>query len=135
VIGARQVATCWRSWGEVAAVLRTTPDRVEPMKALRTLGIDSLTALELRNRLEQATALRLPGTLVFTYPNASALADHLAERLAPARDESTAPPSPTAGPAADAAEEEIEALARAMAGLDADELQRLLAEHPGGGDA
>ncbi len=137
VIGARQRRDLVLAFvqGEVAAVLRTTPDRVEPMKALRTLGIDSLTALELRNRLEQATALRLPGTLVFTYPNASALADHLAERLAPSRDESTAPPSPTAGPAADAAEEEIEALARAMAGLDADELQRLLAEHPGGGDA
>ena len=124
---------------EVASVLRSTLDRIEPLKALRNMGIDSLTALELRNRLEQATALRLPGTLVFTFPNASAIAAHLLERLSPASPERvTAPVAMVlAAERADAhastsADEEFEALARDMASMDDDALRRLLAEHVGG---
>jgi len=66
---------------QVAQVLKLKPAVVTLSKPLRTLGMDSLMALELRNRLERSLGLTLPATTFFNYPTVAALTNHLAEKM------------------------------------------------------
>ncbi|MEV4723790.1 acyl carrier protein, partial [Micromonospora humida] len=81
--------------GHAAAVLgHPTTATIGPHRAFTDLGFDSLMAVEFRNRLDDATGLRLPATMVFEHANVDELAGHLDTVLFPAAE-------PTAGTADD----------------------------------
>ncbi|MEO3813320.1 SDR family NAD(P)-dependent oxidoreductase, partial [Sphaerisporangium sp. B11E5] len=95
--------------GVAATVLgHASPGGIDPSQAFKDLGFDSLTGIELRNRINAVTGLRLPTTVVFDHPTPSSLAGYLLTRLAPA---------PQDGPPPVLAD--LERLERRLAGLGA----------------
>ncbi|MFH8979129.1 type I polyketide synthase, partial [Streptomyces sp. NPDC017890] len=83
---------------QAAAVLgHATGDLIDATRPFRDLGFDSLTAVELRNRLTAAAGLRLPATLVFDYPTPQILVEHLrTEVLGDTTEGTGAAPAPAA---------------------------------------
>jgi acyl carrier protein len=65
----------------IAKILKLPPSRIEPDKPLGVWGIDSLMALELRNRLEADLGLTLSATMVWNYPTVVAMIPYLAGKM------------------------------------------------------
>ncbi|WP_380283494.1 type I polyketide synthase [Kitasatospora purpeofusca] len=86
---------------------------IGPNQPFQNMGFDSLTTVELRNRLATASGLRLPATVVFDYPNPAELATHLRERFVPE--------AAAAGPSGDP--EEVAALRRAFGSIPVERLR------------
>lgn len=66
---------------EVAWVLRLSPNEIPTDAVFSDLALDSLRALELRNRMEEGLNLTLPATLIWQFPTVETLVGHLAERI------------------------------------------------------
>ncbi|MCB8908454.1 SDR family NAD(P)-dependent oxidoreductase, partial [Streptomyces sp. CB02980] len=82
---------------EAASVLgHTGLDAIGPHRALRDVGFDSLTAVDLRNRLSAALGVRLPATVVFDYPTPRALAAFLKTEVWGGRPATDRAPRPVA---------------------------------------
>jgi acyl transferase domain-containing protein/NADPH:quinone reductase-like Zn-dependent oxidoreductase/short-subunit dehydrogenase/acyl carrier protein len=95
---------------------------VDPRTPLADLGLDSLLAVELRNRLGKALALSLPSTLLFDYPSIEALTDYLLAVVLPASHEgSAAHEEPAAGMASG------DSLVDSIESMSDEEVDRLVA--------
>jgi acyl carrier protein len=95
---------------EAAQVLgMADASRIDPEFPLNELGLDSLLALELRNRLGAAMGAKQPATLLFNYPTVAALVAHFAPILVPLASD----PSPNPG-GDDALGAEIAAMSEAQ---------------------
>jgi len=108
----------------VGHVLRLAPGRVEVDRPLKTLGLDSLMGLELRNRLEADLGLKLPATLVWNHPTVTALVAHLAERMAVPLDAAADPSTAVAADDDGGLSSMLDEIER----LSAEDARRLLAE-------
>jgi hypothetical protein len=101
--------------GHTADVLgHTDPATVLPGAAFRELGLESMPAVELRDRLAAATGLRLPAALVFRHPTPESVAQHLLTLLTSA----DAAPPPNGAAAADPLLDELARLESALIGAD-----------------
>ncbi|MEU1457126.1 type I polyketide synthase, partial [Streptomyces avermitilis] len=116
--------------GEAAQVLaHGSTAEITPTRPFKELGFDSLTAMDLRNRLSKATGLRLPATLVFDHPNPEQLAALLRTELVDGLPGTAGPVAPAVRSVDDEPLAIVGMACRYPGGVrDADDLWRLVVE-------
>ncbi|MFK8850113.1 SDR family NAD(P)-dependent oxidoreductase [Streptomyces sp. Ac-502] len=77
----RRVLLRNRTAQHIADVLRLDQDRCDPNASLTLLGLDSLRAVEIRNRLQRELHITFPQTALWTHPTVAALTDYLLDQL------------------------------------------------------
>ncbi|WNG46512.1 acyltransferase domain-containing protein [Archangium minus] len=103
---------------QLAHVLKMPPAQLELETPLHDLGMDSLMAIEIRNRLEKSLELVLPATLVFTYPTVAALVVFLSDTMG----------LPLEAPRETAVPDDVAATAAELDALSEDEMAARLAQ-------
>jgi myxalamid-type polyketide synthase MxaB len=120
---------------QVTRVLGMSPeDPIAPRQPLIDLGVDSLMALELRNRLEAGLGLSLRATLLFDFPTLEALVAHLAEKVIggePGGGPAAATPGEDAGGALAGVNDELDDLLREIGEMPESEVRSRLATGTG----
>ncbi|MEA2373149.1 MAG: hypothetical protein QOH12_3543, partial [Solirubrobacteraceae bacterium] len=98
---------------QIASVLGLgSRESVDPQRAFKDMGFDSLAAVELRGGLTRATRIALPATLIYDYPTPTAVAEHVLGKLA------------GAGAGRPTIESEFDRIERLLQGLVTDERTR-----------
>ena len=111
---------------EAAAVIGFAADHeIDPRQPLGDLGLDSLMAVDLRNRLGRAFDHRFPATLLFDYPSIEALAAHVGQTVFGS--------SGSAKPHAAAPKDDEDALIASLEGLSDEAIDRMIAARSGPG--
>jgi acyl carrier protein len=104
--------------GEAAKVLGLkTAQPIDPRQPLQEFGLDSLMAVQFRNRLATWTDVELPHTLLYNYPTIEQLVDHLAAQLIPEHEPGSQP-----------ADESAQSTQRDLDAMTEDDLARMLEE-------
>ncbi|MET7686336.1 type I polyketide synthase, partial [Streptomyces sp. NPDC005423] len=99
---------------QVAAVSHSDPESLDVNKGFTDLGLDSLAAIDLRNRLQTATGMRLPATMMFDYPSPVEMAEFLLEELLPDIEELEESHAGPDAPAAAAGEQDEDSVRQAL---------------------
>ncbi|MEB3360478.1 MAG: SDR family NAD(P)-dependent oxidoreductase [Synechococcales bacterium] len=68
---------------QISQTLGFAPDELDRQRGFFDLGLDSLTAMELKNSLQSSLGCSLPATLAFDYPTVERLLDYLADQILP----------------------------------------------------
>src|SRR5690606_13941433 len=113
---------------QASSILRLAAAKLDRRTPLGSYGLNSLMALELRNRIEGDLGVPLSATVLWNYPTVTGLAEHLLSRLAPFAAEVAVPeqPSDSIGPSGPGS------LARAVDGIAALSDEAALAMLAGG---
>jgi len=111
---------------KVAETLRMPITRIDADKPFKSYGMDSLTALEFRNRVEAATGTTLSATLVFNYPTIRQLQFFLLEKLKGELDDPSAEAAAAEANEASPADAELQAMLDEVESLSEEEARRML---------
>jgi len=109
---------------QIGQVLRLPASEVDIYIPLTNMGMDSLTALEMRNKLEAALGLKLSATMLWNYPTVATLTPYLVERVNADYRSAEAPEAEPNGGAADA--DDLDLVLAEVEQLSEDEVDELV---------